>query len=231
MLRAIIFDFNGVILDDEPLHFASMRNAVAALGIPITKEEYWREYLPLDDERCLDAICKQHGRQPAADERQQVLARKREDYERMLNSRFLAFPGAVDFVRAAADRYPLAIASGARRKEITAALQALNIAGCFRVVVAAEDFHLGKPHPESFLLALERLNARLDSLGDRVRPGECLVIEDSIGGVAGARAAGMRCIGVSSSYPASLLREADRVVASLSELEPDHLATLIEVRQ
>ena len=230
MLKAIIFDFNGIILNDEPLHFSSMRDAVAAVGIEISKQEYWERYLPFDDEACLDAICRHHSRRLDAAEREATLARKTRDYENLLRDRLPLFPGAADLIREAARNYPLALASGARRREILATLKAAGLQTCFRVIVAAEDFTLGKPHPESFLLALDRLNDSLGAEDGRLLPAECLVIEDSVGGVAGARTAGMRCLAVTNTYSREKLLEANRVVDSLETVTPDLLASLFEER-
>jgi beta-phosphoglucomutase len=228
MLRAIIFDFNGIILDDEPLHFLSMQQAVAQAGITITQEEYWTHYLPLDAERCLETICKLHNVQLSPDQRHGLLQSKSERYSRLLQSKYPLFPGAERFIRTAAARYPLAIASGARRVEIENALAVSNLMSHFCVIVAAEDFVLGKPHPESFLLALKILNERLNGKSSPILPGDCLVIEDAVAGVDGARAAGMKCLAVSNSYPPDRLLSANRVVTSLEEVELESLSRIFE---
>ncbi len=226
MLRAIIFDFNGVILDDEPLHFQSMKNTVAEIGIQISEAEYWNRYLPLDDAACLETICRDYGRKLDEGERRRLLELKAVNYREMLQDRQPLFPGAADFVRAAAARYPLALASGARRDEIEATLRAAELSQCFRVIVAGEDFVLGKPHPESYLFALELLNGKLDGEAEPVRPQECLVVEDSAGGVEGARAAGMLCLALTNTYPMESLGAANRIVSSLNEVGIDELARL-----
>jgi len=226
MLKAIIIDFNGVILDDEPLHFAAMRDAVADLGIPLTKEAYWSKYLPFDDNQCLESICQDHSFKLSAEERAITLARKSHNYQRLLRDGCPLLPGVSQFIQAAAEIYPLALASGARREEIESALELTGLKRHFLVVVAAEDFRQGKPDPESFLLALERLNAALNAIP--IRPEECLVIEDSVGGISGARAAGMACMAVTNSYPHEALAAANRIVASLGEVQLDSLQALFE---
>ncbi len=225
MLKAIIFDFNGVILDDEPLHFAAMRDAVAEFGIDLTREAYWDRYLPMDDAACLQAVCRDNHVPLDEGKRKKALESKVRIYNRLLQNHFPLFPGAVRFIRAAGQRYPLAMASGARREEIEATLDAVGLSGYFTVIVAAEDFSRGKPHPESFLLALERLNAKMGRL-PAILPGECLVIEDSVGGVKGAQAAGMVCLAISNSYPRDKLSAADRIAASLEEVQLDSLQAL-----
>jgi len=228
MLKAIIFDFNGIILNDEPFHFSAMRDAVAAIGIEISRQEYWERYLPFDDESCLDAICGDHCRELNAAEREATLARKSRDYEGLMKGRHPLFPGAADLIREAARSYPLALASGARRREIQSTLGAAGLEHCFRVIVAAEDFTLGKPHPESFLLALDRLNAHLNREESPLQPDGCLVIEDSVGGVGGARAAGMKCLAVSNTYSPEKLQAADRVVDSLETVTMENLNSMFE---
>lgn len=228
MLKAIIFDFNGVILDDEPLHFQSMRDAVAEVGILITREEYWEKYLPLDDMRCLEAISNNHRAALTAEMQAAVLKQKSIFYHRLLSDKFPLFPGAAEIIRSTSLKYPLALASGARREEIETTLRATDLRDCFRIIVAAEDFTLGKPHPESFLLALRGLNEALDGTMPKILPGECLVIEDSVGGVDGARAAGMMCLAVANSYPANDLQRANRVVSSLEDVGLGSLQDLTE---
>lgn len=226
MLKAIIFDFNGVIINDEPLHFAAMRDAVADLGIVLTREDYWNKYLPFDDTECLESVCRDHSFVLNKTTRRETLERKARNYRQQLRGGFPLFPGVARFVQAAAERYPLAVASGARRIEIESALNATGLMRHFKVVVAAEDFVLGKPNPESFLLALEWLNAARNTTP--IVPGECLVIEDSVGGVRGARAAGMACMAVTSSYPPETLTAANRVVSTLEAVPLDSLNALFE---
>jgi HAD superfamily hydrolase (TIGR01509 family) len=228
MLRAIIFDFNGVILNDEPLHFQSMLDTVADVGIRITREEYWREYLPLDDSACLETICRNHSFQLGDQERARLLELKSLLYRRLLQDRYPLFPGAADFIRAAARRYPLALASGARRDEILSTLQATDLVRHFQVIAGAEDFTRGKPHPESYLFTLERLNETRNGEAGKILPGECLVIEDSVGGVKGARAAGMPCLAVAHTYPRESLTAASHVVSSIQEVKLEELESLCQ---
>jgi HAD superfamily hydrolase (TIGR01509 family) len=226
MLKAIIFDFNGVILNDEPLHFQSMCDTVANVGLRITREEYWSEYLPLDDASCLEKIGRNHSYQFSDGEQQRLLELKADYYRKLLQDQYPLFPGAAEFVRTAASRYPLALASGARREEIEGTLQATGLSHFFRVIAAAEDFTLGKPHPESYLFALERLNASLNGQISHIQPQECLVIEDSIGGVQGARAAGMRCLAMTNTYPKESLTGADEIASSFCHVNLEELERL-----
>jgi len=228
MLRAIIFDFNGIILDDEPLHFRAMQEAMADINITLTREDYWAKYLPFDDVDCIEAVCRDHSVQLPDEERARLLELKFASYDRQLQNRYPIFPGVPEFIHSASQRYPLALASGARRQEIETTLTATGLKKYFQVIVAAEDFTLGKPHPESFLLALKQLNDLTGNRPSLIHPEECLVIEDSVGGVGGAKAAGMKCLAVTNSYPPDTLQEATRVVHSLEDLEIQLLAELFE---
>jgi beta-phosphoglucomutase len=228
MLRAIILDFDGVILNSEPLHFGAMRDTVAGLGVRLSREEYWDRYLPMDDAQCLDAICRDRSIRLSDEKRNSLLELKAGLYRRLLKEDFSLFPGAAQFIQNAARNYPLGLASGARRDEIESTLQSAGLKDHFVVLVAAEDFKLGKPQPESFLFALERLNAEIKGQTPPILPEECLVVEDSVAGVQGARRAGMLCMAVTNSYPREMLQAANTIVASLEEVRLDNLEALFE---
>ena len=220
--RALIFDFDGVIADDEPLHLAAFQEALAAAGIALTRESYYARYLGFDDRDAVVEALREAGR-PAPPERVRALmAAKADAFLRLVRAGAPLFPGVPAFVREAAARVPLAVASGALRHEIELVLAQAGLADLFAAIVSAEDVRAGKPSPESFLCALDRLRGRLPDLV----PGECLVIEDSQPGVESARRAGMRCLAVTNSHPADALRGADLIVSSLGEAGWDRLASL-----
>ena len=141
--------------------------------------------------------------------------------ERETRNRDLA---ALYDVTAAASHCPIAIASGARKEEIRHILSQAGLSECFSAIVAAEDVHFGKPHPEPFLRAHEKLRVMDRSL----KASECVAIEDSRWGLAAARAAGMRTIAITTSSPAAALTSADRVVSSLDEITRDLIDGLID---
>ena len=220
--RALIFDFDGVIVDDEPLHLAAFQAALAAEGITLTREAYYARYLGFDDHDAVVEGLREAGR-PAEPERvRAVMAAKADRFLALVRAGAPIFPGVPAFVRAAAARVPLAIASGALRHEIELILAQAGLADCFATIVSAEDVGAGKPSPEGFLCALERLRVRLPDLA----PRDCLVVEDSQPGVEGARRAGMRCLAVTNSYAAAELGGADLIVSSLEEAGWDRLAAL-----
>lgn len=223
-LKAIIFDFNGVIVDDEPLHLELFKRVMSEEGMTLTDVEYHEKYLGYDDRGCFSAALADFGRSQAAGDTvyvDELIARKADYYHAAIEQRFLLFPGAVELIRLAASRYPLAIASGALRSEIEMVLSRGEIRDAFHVIIAAEDVSACKPDPEGYLKALEKLNGL--SPGAEIRPHECLVIEDSVAGVEAAKRAEMRCLAVTNSYHAEDLRQADWIRDSLIDFDPNQL--------
>lgn len=218
-LKAIIFDFNGVIVDDEPLHLELFRKVLQEEMIFLTDEDYFEKYLGLDDRGCFTAALCDNSRTPdAADEAfiQELINRKAEYYRQAIQERMLLFPGVVELVKTSAEKYPLAIASGALKGEIEYVLERGEIQGCFQLIVAAEDVSECKPDPEGYNKALALLNAKLKA---EILPAECLVIEDSLAGIEAAKAAGMKCLAVTNSYQAEELKNADHIVTSLAGID------------
>lgn len=212
-LRAVICDFNGVIADDETPHFDTFRQALAEEGIDLSREEYYGRFLGMDERNCARALLeeKRGPTQTALVER--ILSRKAALFATATAStRPQLFPGAVPFIKAARASYRLAIASGGRRSQIEEALRGTPIEDDFLVVVSAEDTGTGKPDPEIYQTVLHRLNA---TSAVPLRPGDCLVIEDSRAGIRSAHAAGMMVVAVATTYPAAQLEEAELVVPSL----------------
>lgn len=219
MLKAIIFDCDGVIADSEPLHLRAFQQTLAEEGITITKEEYLRHYLAFDDRGCFLRAFADRER-PTAEKLAELISRKAACIEPMMRSELQLFAGAVDLIRRAAKKYPLAVASGALRHEIEIILECGGVKDCFLAVVSAEDVSRGKPDPESFLKAHALLNARS---ARPIATQECLVIEDSLHGIEAARAAGMPVLAVATSYPIEELSKADLAVERLDGLSLEEL--------
>ena len=226
MLRAIIFDCDGVIADTEPLHQATFQQVLAEEGITVTKDDYYRHYLALDDRGCYTKAFSENGRSLTQDKLIELIARKASYIEPMMRAQMRIFPGVARFIQESANRYPLAVASGALRHEIELILECGAILDCFQTIVSAEDVTQGKPDPESFLKALALINERT---GESIAPSECLVIEDSIHGIRAARLAGMKRVAVTNSYPKDQLSEADSVVDSLASFSLRQAEMLFEL--
>ncbi len=224
-LRGVIFDFNGVIVDDEPLHLELFRAVLAEQGIALSDRDYREKYLGYDDRGCFVAALSDAARAPEANDAAfiaELIESKAALYRAAIKERFLLFPGVVDLVRRLANEFPLAVASGALRGEIEMVLERGGIRDCFRAIIAAEDVSACKPDPEGYIKALAALNAIVRS---PIRPGECLAIEDSIAGVEAARRAGLRCLAVTNSYASEELKAADWITASLVDCKPERWFT------
>jgi HAD superfamily hydrolase (TIGR01509 family) len=213
--RGILFDFNGVLIDDEPQHCDALIATLDEYGIPLTRETYYRDYLGFDDRECFRFTFAGLGR-PADDESlEDAIERKAAHYERAIRRSMKLVPGAVAFVRAAAERgLRLGVVSGALRREIELVLREAGLRDIFEIVVAAEDVNACKPDPQGYRRGREALGLDV---------GRCVVIEDSLPGLAAARAAGLRCAMVATSHPREALAEADVVWDDLSGRHPDDL--------
>lgn len=221
MIRAVVFDFDGVIANSEPLHFRAFRDVLLDEGVELTEEDYYGRYLGFDDVGAFRAIAADQGRSWSAHELEGLVAKKAARMEALEGTESVLFPGARDAIGRLAEAYPLAIASGALRGEIERVLRHEALAGYFHVIVAAEDTAASKPAPDPYLHAVERLSA---AMGARLSAAECVAIEDSAWGLESARTAGLRTIAVTHTYPADQLKAADLVVQHLDALTSDLLA-------
>lgn len=220
MLRAMLFDFNGVVVDDEPAHCRAFQAVFQAEGIPLTEERYYARYLPMDDHSLVKAVYADLSRPLPPPELERLVERKEEAYRAEMRRGLPLFPGVAEFIRRSSSSWPLGMGSGAAREEIEFILGGAGLRGCFLAIVAAEDVTRGKPDPECFVKALAQLNQARGRSAAEVRPEETLVFEDSPAGIRAARSAGMRSVGITNSVPADRLKEADRVVPTLAGLDP-----------
>ena len=225
MLRAVIFDFNGIIVDDEPIHFELFRRVLAEEGIVLTKTDYYRRYLGFDDRGAFTAAYRDQRRQLDEAELVRLVERKAVYYKKAIQNDVKIFPGVQTLVGTLARMLPLAVASGALRHEIETILSAAKLLKHLPIIISAEDVNHGKPAPEIFLKALARLNAQPGN-SPPLAAADCLVIEDSKEGIRGALRAGMKCLAVTNSHPAELLKEANAVVRSLEEVDLSFLEKL-----
>jgi beta-phosphoglucomutase len=214
-LQAIVFDFDGVIADSEPLHLRAFQQTLAEEGIELTAPDYYSRYLGYDDLGLVQALAADRGIAMSDREMTALVARKGVKLQEMMHGGHVVFPGAVDFIRAAAEQVPIAIASGAMKHEIETITEAAGIRTLFSAIVASGDTPQSKPSPAPYLLAFERLRR---ASGRDLDPGRSVAIEDSRWGLESARGAGLRCVGVTNIYPAAELGGAEVVVDGLGAL-------------
>jgi beta-phosphoglucomutase len=225
MLRTVIFDFNGIIVDDEPIHFKLFQRVLGEEGITLTEETYYARYLGFDDRGAFIAGFRDDNRSLTDQKLSELIDRKALYYQDAIRNHVVIFPGVKTLVFGLAPSVPLAVASGALRHEIATILTTAGLLNYFQAIVSAEDVEQGKPEPEIFLTVLAKLNA---GTSPQIEPANCVVIEDSKEGIRGARAAGMKCLAVTNSHPAELLGEANVVVKSLEEVTLSLLQKLCE---
>ncbi|MDP7287205.1 MAG: HAD family phosphatase [Phycisphaerae bacterium] len=224
-MDALIFDFDGVIVDSEPVHLATFQEVLRSEGIDLSHDAYYEKYLGFDDYDCFKTVGADNGI-PFTDAKvRQLTDAKTQLVLKQFQTSVTPLPGAVELIRqAAAAGTPLAICSGSLRRELELASQTIGVRDCFKVIVAAEDVHRGKPNPEGYRLAMQRL---APFAPDGPEASKTVVIEDSPAGIQSAVALGIKVLAVSTSYPASELTAADRIVMSLADVTPDDLDELI----
>jgi beta-phosphoglucomutase len=215
MHRAILFDFNGVIVDDEPQHCDALIATLATYGYTLDRERYYREYLGFDDRECFRYTFDLMGLDPEPAFIAEAIERKAVRYDQAIRASLALVPGSEAFIRVAANEgYRLAVVSGALRREIDLVLDISGLRQLFEVIVAAEDVAHCKPSPEGYRMAVERLG---------LETGRCVVVEDSLPGLEAAREAGLRCAMIATSHPAGALAGADLVWPNLAGRSPAEL--------
>jgi HAD superfamily hydrolase (TIGR01509 family) len=223
VIRAVVFDFDGVLANSEPLHFRAFRDVLAEEGVALTERAYYDRYLGYDDAGAFRAMTTDANRLLSDTQLADLVARKADHLERLEGGASLLFPGAREAIARMAGQGPVAIASGALRLEIVRVLEHEGLRAYFPVVVAAEDTPASKPDPAPYTRAVELLRR---VTGTAIAPGDCLAVEDSRWGLKSAKSAGLHTVAITHSYPADELEEADAVIEHLDQLTPQLLLTL-----
>jgi len=222
-MQAVLFDFNGVLVDDEPQHCEALQRVLAEDGITLTREEYYAHYLGLDDRTGFAEAYRRAQRTLTTEWVKHLIEKKSAIYLDLVGATLRMVPGAQEFVRKAAEHFRLGIVSGALRREIETLLARMELMLQFEVIIAAGEVPQSKPNPASYLAALRAFNDR-----SPIKAPNCVVIEDSLHGLQAARAAGMPCVMLTTSHPVERLegRGAAAVWASLAGHAPEELTRL-----
>lgn len=216
MINALFFDFNGIIIDDEPLQLKAYQEAFDPEGMTLTEKDYY-DALGMDDRTFVRTIFERAGKPLDEEAMRALIARKSELHRQQIEDELPLFPGIVTFVKHTARRYQLGISSMAQRVEIEDVLRRAHLTSAFAVVVSAEDATRCKPDPCCYQRALELLNEKRGAASQPpLKPSECLVIEDSPPGIESGRAAGMRTLGVTNTVSEDALRAAGAEVVTRS---------------
>jgi beta-phosphoglucomutase len=223
MIKAILFDFNGVIIDDEPLQLKAYQEVLKGHDISLTEEDYYSS-LGMDDLRFVAAAFARAGKPLPDLVLEDVIQKKSAVHRSLIKDELPLFPGVVTFVKASAREFPLGLVSMARRTEIDYVLERAGLRQSFKVIVSADDVKACKPDPAAYNLAFLAIDqSRRESSGLSISPNECLVIEDAPPGIEAGRKAGMRTLGVTNTVSEDALRKAgaEVVTQSLSDWTTD----------
>lgn len=218
MIAALVFDFDGVLVDSEPLHLRAYQETLEPLGVSLPREEYYARYLGYDDAGVFRLVSE--TRDWPIDNRRmaELIEQKTNIFDSLLaGGEVVMYPGAAECLTRLAAVWPIGIASGALRHEIEATLRSHHLESHIRFIVASGETPAGKPAPDPYAKA-----ATLH----KVPPAQCLAIEDSRWGITSAKAAGLWCIGITNTYAVSELLDADAIITSLDELTPELIRTL-----
>ncbi len=217
MIRAIIFDWDGIITDTEPVHMKAWLEVLNRMNIDFDEEEFRTCYIGLNDRDFLDAVGDNHHHEFDEREKGILIERKAIESHALLQKHVPLIAGVAEAIPELARKYPLAICSGAQKSEIKFILAKLGWMDVFHPIVTQEDVQRGKPNPEGFLFALKYLQQHRAWDPD-LEPAECLVVEDSPHGIEAGKAAGMPVVAITNSFSRDDLRRADTVVDSMKEV-------------
>ncbi|PPS43343.1 HAD family phosphatase [Chroococcidiopsis sp. TS-821] len=224
-LKAILFDFNGVIINDEPIHQQLIDQVLIAENLRPKPGEYRQVCLGRSDRACIRELLQRRGRVVSEDYLTQIIKRKAEAYQQELAKleKLPTYPGLEDLIFQVRSRgLKLAVVSGALRSEVELVLQRQSLAEYFCAIVAGDDITASKPDPDGYLLAVKKLNEIEPSLN--LQPAECLAIEDTPAGISAAKRAGIPVVGVANTYPFHMLqRQANWTVDYLSDLDLEYV--------
>ena len=214
---AVLFDFDGVLVNSEPLHFQAFREVLAAEKIDLDEEEYYRELIGFDDKGAFRHVYDKRKLELSPKLFLALMTRKsRVMMDLIYRKQFSALPGVEEFVRTLWRRCPLAICSGALREEIEAMLEGISLRDCFGVITAAEDVAVGKPDPAGYLLTVKLVAEKFNK---KLEPKDCLIVEDAPTVIKSVRAVGFPVLAVATSYPLEKLADANWKVKTLDPAE------------
>lgn len=208
MIKALLLDFNGVVIDDEPIQHSIYRDLFSSEGIEVTDETYYSR-LGMDDKTFVASILEEAGKPSDIDRVLELTAAKTQRWRDIVEAEMPIFPGVENFIRKMANEFALGLVSMSKREEIDFVLEKTGLADCFAVVVSAEEVSNCKPDPECYRLGFEQIDlVRIAQGRLPMTHSECVVIEDSPPGVAAGKAADLYVLGVANTVSPERLREA-----------------------
>ena len=224
-LKAILFDFNGVIINDEAIHQELIDELLLKENLRPSGAEYGEICLGRSDRACIQDILHRRGRVISEEYLNKLIQQKAQAYQNKLAEldNLPIYPEIKDFIpKIHAEGFLLAIVSGALSSEIAAVLQRVELTDYFSAIVSGDEIKTSKPQPDGYLLAVEKLQEKHPQ--KQIRPGNCLAIEDTFPGIQAAKSAGIQVVGIANTYPLHMLqRQANWAVDYLAELEIERI--------
>jgi beta-phosphoglucomutase family hydrolase len=214
-IEAVIWDMDGVLADTAPYHFSAWQEIFQKKGVKFTEEDFCYSFGLRNDSIIRHVL----GQQTTQDEIEAIAREKEATFRKMIGQNIKPLPGAVELLQSLRKHgVKMAIASSTPIENIRLITSSLGIANCFQTIVTGHDVTEGKPSPQVFLLAAQRLG---------VKPGNCVVIEDAVAGVTAARKAGMHCVAITTTHPKESLKQADLIVDTLETITVKDLVGLL----
>jgi len=214
MIKAVIFDLDGVIINSEPLHDESTAIVLQKNGISISEKER-KQFLGLNDKEIFSQVVKENKLKKTPED---LIQEREKVYFDLIKKKGLdLFPGVLEAIQKFSKRYKLAITTSSEKSKVDFTLKKFNLSQYFPIIITGEDITKGKPDPEPYIKTIKQLG---------VKSKECLVIEDSINGMKSALDAGCFCIAVTNTFPAAQLKQADMIVQNISEIN-ENVITLV----
>jgi beta-phosphoglucomutase len=227
---AVIFDFDGVIVDTEPIHYQAFQKILEPLGLAYTWQDYLTNYIGFDDRDAFSEVFHKAGEVLDQKSLQNLINQKAIIFEQVIEGGVTPYPGVLELIKELAEKgIPLAISSGALRSDILPILKQLDVQGYFSHIITAEDVPQSKPHPASYLNAKMKLLTSFPDIANK----DCTIyaIEDTPTGIQSAKGAGLIVIAVTNSYPSDKLHQADITVTSLSHLAQGNWPYLSKLKE
>ncbi len=223
MIKGILLDFNGVIINDEPIQMKAYQEILKNEGIELTEEDYYKS-LGMDDATFVENAYSRAGKKPETNKVLEITQAKTNRWREMIADELPLFAGVENFIRKMEKDFALGVVSMAQRKEIEFVLEKANLVDCFSIIVSAEDVTACKPDPQCYTMGFNLIDAvRMRRGSNPMVHGDCLVIEDSPPGITAGKRAGLKTLGVTNTVDAKQLREAgaDAVSKNLDDWMPD----------
>ncbi len=219
VLSAVIFDFDGIIVDSESLHHRAFNTVLAPHGIQIEWSDYQKTFIGLDDRDALKTAFKQARKSLSGSRRKELIAEKTAVFQSLIERQANVFPGAIELIKSIPARLPVGLCSGSLRSDIEPVISAHGIKNIFRTIVTAEDTGSSKPDPAPYRLALKNLGVE--------NPASAVAIEDTPAGILSAQRAGLKVLAVANSYNPKALAEADAITDTLENITRKTLEDLV----